>query len=54
VKNIVSFLGVLDCVQKTSQGKKVALTCSCGENVGEFIASKKELKYCLDLEKVRR
>lgn len=41
-------------MQKTDQGKKCVLVCSCGEYVGEFIACRKGLKYCLDLEKVRR
>jgi hypothetical protein len=41
-------------VQKRGQGKKLSLVCSCGENIGDFVAYRKELKYCLDLEKVKR
>jgi hypothetical protein len=48
------FQGVLACVQKRGQGNKLALVCSCGENVGDFVAYKKELKYWLDLGKVKR
>jgi hypothetical protein len=33
---------------------KLALVCACGENVGEFVAHRKDLKYCLDLKKVKR
>jgi hypothetical protein len=54
MSNIVSFEGVLDCVKNTSNGKNFMLVCSCKENIGEFVAYKKELKYCLYLKKVRR
>jgi hypothetical protein len=54
MSNIISSEGVLDCVKEINQGKNLILVCSCGENIGEFIAYRKELKYCLDLKKVRR
>jgi hypothetical protein len=50
----LSFKGVLDCVQKRGQGSKLALVCSCGKNVGDFVAHKKKLKYCLDLGRIKR
>ena len=50
----LSLQGISDRVQKTGEGKKCALVCSCGECVGEFITYRKGLKYCLDLQKVRR